>query len=81
MTDVRLQRRIVVVVATTRAAAASLRPVDGQVHAAVGRGIQLLDEMAEEISRDGGPEAQKQLAQARRELESLLDAGSGSRPS
>jgi len=71
-----LQRRILVVLVTTRAAAASLRPRDGEVRAAVQRGMDLLDGMAEEVTRDGGPETKEQLAQSRRELEALLDGGS-----
>ena len=71
-----LQRRILVVLVTTRAAAASLRPRDGEVRAAVQRGMDLLDGMAEEVTRDGGPETKERLAQARRELESLLEPAS-----
>lgn len=76
MDAARLQRRILVVVVTTRAAASSLRPGDGQVQAAVRRGIQLLDGMADEVAREGDAPTTEQLAQARRELESLLDGGS-----
>jgi hypothetical protein len=73
MDDAKLLRRIHVVVVTTRAAASSLPPGNGQVHAAVRRGIQLLDGMAEEVEREGGSDSRERLAQARRELASLLD--------
>ena len=71
-----LQRRILVVLVTTRAAAASLEPGDGQAHSAVLRGIQLLDGMADEVTREGDATANEQLAQARRELEGLLESAS-----
>jgi len=71
-----LQRRILVVLVTTRAAAASLGHGDGQVQSAVQRGIQLLDGMADEVARDGDAATNEQLAQARRELESVLGDGS-----
>ena len=71
-----LQRRILVVLVTTRAAASSLGDGDGQVQAAVQRGIQLLDGLADEVARDGDAATNEQLAQARRELESLLEDGS-----
>ena len=73
MDDARLQRRINVVVVTTRAAASSLRPSNGQVRAAVHRGIQLLDGMAEEVTADGDAGTREQLDQAKVELGSLLD--------
>ena len=76
MDAVHLQRRIFVVLVTTRAAASSLAPGDGQVQSAVRRGIQLLDGMTEEVAREGDAETNEQLAQARRELESLLGDGS-----
>ena len=76
MDDARLQRRILVVVVTTRAAATSLRPMNGQVRAAVQRGIQLLDGMAEEVASDGDAGIRQQLDQAKLELASLLDEGS-----
>lgn len=76
MDDARLQRRILVVVVTTRAAAQSLRPGDGQIRLAVQRGIQMLDGMGDEVARKGGPETQERLAQAKRELASLLDGRS-----
>jgi hypothetical protein len=76
MDDARLQRRIFVVVVTTRAAANSLRPMNGQVRAAVQRGIQLLDGMAEEVASDGDPGIRQELDQAKLELASLLDEGS-----
>jgi len=73
MDDARLQRRINVVVVTTRAAAVSLRPSNGQVRAAVQRGIQLLDGMNEDVARDGDAGTRQQLDQARFELASLLE--------
>jgi hypothetical protein len=76
MDALRLQRRILVVLVTTRAAASSLRPGDGQVQLAVQRGIKLLDGMADEVTRDGDAATSEQLAQARHELESLLGDGS-----
>ena len=76
MDDARLQRRILVVVVTTRAAAISLRPSNGQVRAAVQRGIQLLDGMNEDVARDGDPGTRQHLDQAKVELASLLDEGS-----
>jgi hypothetical protein len=71
----RLQRRILVVFVTTRAAVSSLGPGNGQVQSAVLRGIGLLDGMADEVARDGDAATSEQLAQARRELELLLDGG------
>ena len=71
-----LQRRILVVVVTTRAAASSLGARDGQVRAAVQRGIQLLDGMTEEVASDGDVTTREQLDQAKLELASLLDKGS-----
>lgn len=71
-----LQRRILVVLVTTRAAASSLGLGDGQVPSAVRRGIQLLDGMADEVTREGDASTNEQLAQARRQLESLLGDGS-----
>jgi hypothetical protein len=76
MDAARLQRRILVVLVTTRAAASSFGPGDGQVSAAVRRGLQLLDGMDDEVARAGDTETNEQLAQARRELESLLGDGS-----
>lgn len=76
MDDARLQRRINVVVVTTRAAASSLRPMNGQVRAAVQRGIQLLDGMAEEVASFGDAGTRQKLDQAKVELASLLDEGS-----
>ncbi len=73
MDDARLQRRISVVVVTTRAAANSLRPMDGQVRAAVQRGIQLLDGIADEVAHDGDARTRGQLDQAKVELAALLD--------
>jgi len=74
--EAHLQRRILVVLVTTRAAAASLGPGDGQVQSAVKRGIRLLEGMADEVARGGDAAANERLAQARRELESLLGDGS-----
>ena len=71
-----MQRRILVVMVTTRAAATSLRPGDGQVRTAVERGIALLDGMADDVERGGGPETREQLAQARRDRALLLDDAS-----
>ena len=76
MDAARLQRRILVVLVTTRAAVSSLGPGDGQIQSAVRRGIQLLDGMADEVTRDGDAATNERLAQARRELESLLGDGS-----
>ena len=70
-----MQRRIHVVLVTTRAAASSLPPGNGQVRKAVHRGIEMLDGMADEIERDSAPETQERLNQAKRELASLLDEG------
>jgi hypothetical protein len=69
-----LQRRILVVVVTTRAAASSLRG-DGEGRAAVLRGIQILDGMTDEVARDGDATARDQLAQARAELAAMLEDG------
>lgn len=71
-----MQKRILVVLVTTRAAASSFGPGDGQVSAAVRRGLELLDGMADEVTRTGDTATNEQLAQARRELESLLDGSS-----
>lgn len=68
-----MQRRIHVVLVTTRAAASSLPPGNGQFREAVHRGIQMLDGMADEVAGDGVPETREQLNQAKRELVSLLD--------
>ena len=77
MDAVRLQRRIFVVLVTTRAAVSSLEPGNGQVQSAIRRGIQLLDGIADEVAQDGDDATKEQLAQARREMESLLDGGQG----
>ena len=71
MDDARLQRRILVVVVTTRAAASSLRTANGEVRAAVQRGIQLLDGMTDEVA-EAGDGTREQLAQAKLELASLV---------
>ena len=76
MEAARLQRRILVVLVTTRAAASSLAPGDGQVETAVRRGIQLLDGMADEVTRAGDAATNERLAQARREVVALLGDGS-----
>jgi hypothetical protein len=76
MDDARLQRRIHVVVVTTRAAASSLVPGNGEVQAAVRRGIQMLDGMTEEVARAGDPATSDQLAEAKVELGSMLGDGS-----
>jgi hypothetical protein len=76
MDAARLQRRILVIRVTTRAAAASFGEGDGQVSAAVRRGLQLLDGMADEVTLAGDTATDEQLAQARGELESLLGDGS-----
>ncbi len=73
MDDAYLQKRIRVILVTTRAAARSLEPSNGQVHDAIRRGLALLEELAGDVARDGGPETHERLAQARRELESSLD--------
>ena len=73
MDDAYLRKRIRVVLVTTRAAARSLEPGDGQVADAYRRGILLLDAMSEEVASGGGSETREQLAQARRELESELE--------
>jgi hypothetical protein len=76
MDAARLQRRILVILVTTRAAAASFGEGDGQVSAAVRRGLQLLEGMDDEVTGMGDPATNEQLAQARSELESLLGDGS-----
>jgi hypothetical protein len=76
MDDRQLQRRILVVVVTTRSAASSLGARDGEVRAAVQRGILLLDGMTEEVARDGEAGTREQLDQAKVELASLLDGES-----
>jgi hypothetical protein len=76
MDTAHLQRRILVVLVTTRAAVSSLGPGDGQARSAVQRGILLLDGMTDEVIRDGDAATNEQLAQARGELESLLGDGS-----
>ena len=74
-----LQRRILVVVVTTRAAVASLQP-DGEVRAAVLRGMKILDGMTDEVARDGDAGARDQLAQAKVDLAAMLEDGTtGSR--
>ena len=78
MDPAHLQRRIFVVLVTTRAAASSLEPGDGQVPLAVRRGIQLLDGMADEVTREGDAATNEQLAEARRELEALLGSNGAS---
>ena len=75
MDAARLQRRIFVVLVTTRAAASSLEHGDGQVQTAVRRGIQLLDGMADEVAEEDDPATNDRLAQARRELAALLGDG------
>ena len=75
MDDARLQRRILVVVVTTRAAAASLIPANGEVRAAVQRGIQMLDGMTDEVAA-ADPVTRDQYTQAKVELASLLRDGS-----
>ena len=75
MDDARLQRRILVVVVTTRAAAASLVPANGEVRAAVQRGIQMLDGMTDEVAHADSV-TQDQLAQAKVDLATLLVDGS-----
>jgi len=80
MDDRQLQRRILVIVVTTRAAASSLGARDGEVRAAVQRGILLLDGMTEEVASDGDMRTREQLDQAKRELASLLDEESKSSP-
>jgi hypothetical protein len=76
MDAARLHRRIHVVVVTTRAAASSLPPGNGQVRAAVQRGIQMIDGMTEEVADIGDARTREQLDQAKLELASLLDEGS-----
>jgi hypothetical protein len=76
MDAAQLQRRILVVLVTTRAAASSHGLGDGQVQSAVRRGIQLLDGMADEVTQEGDAATNEQLAQARRELEVLLERAS-----
>lgn len=77
MDAARLQKRILVIAVTTRAAASSLPAGNGQIREAVRRGIQLLDGMTEDVYREGDPATSEKLAQARRELEALLDDGRG----
>jgi hypothetical protein len=71
--DAYLQKRIRVILVTTRAAARSLGPSNGQVDDALRRGLALLDELAGDVVRDGGSDTHERLSQARRELESSLD--------
>ena len=71
--DARLQRRIEVVIVTTRAAASSLEPGSGRANAAVRRGIQLLEGIAKGAGADPDPGVSDELDQARRTLESMLD--------
>ena len=71
MDDARMQRRILVVVVTTRAAASHLQGRDCDARAAVQRGIQMLDGMTDEVT-EAGDGAREQLAQAKLELASLL---------
>ena len=73
MDDAYLRKRIRVILVTTRAAARSLEPGDGQVADAYRRGLLLLDAMGEDVASDGGSETREQLAQARREVASALD--------
>ena len=75
MDDARLQRRILVVMVTTKAAAASLVPADGEMRAAVQRGIQMLDGMTDEVAQ-ADPMTRDQYAQAKVELATLLADGS-----
>jgi hypothetical protein len=77
MDEARLQKRIHVVLVTTRAAASSLPPGNGQISKAVRRGIQLLDGMAEDVAREGDAGTREELVQAKRELASLLGEDSG----
>jgi len=72
--DARLQRRILVVVVTTRAAAASLERADGEVRAAVQRGIQMLDGMTDEVARSDSV-TRDQHAQAKVDLATMLGDG------
>jgi hypothetical protein len=75
MDDARLQRRILVVVVTTRAAAASLVSANGEVRAAVQRGIQMLDGMTDEVAKADSV-TRDQHAQAKLDLASMLGDGS-----
>jgi hypothetical protein len=70
-----MQRRIDVVIVTTRAAASSLQPGGGDARAAVRRGLQLLDGIGEEVGDDGDAPTRQRLAEAQLELESLLEGG------
>ena len=74
MDDAYLRKRIRVILVTTRAAARSLQPGDGQVADAYRRGLTLLDAMRDEVASEADSETREQLAQARRELESALEA-------
>ena len=77
MDDARMQRRILVVVVTTRAAASPhLQGRDGDARAAVQRGIQMLDGMTDEVAEAGDPGTRDQFAQAKLEPASLLGDGS-----
>lgn len=71
MDDARIQRRILVVLVTTRAAASHLEGRNGEVRAAVQRGIQMLDGMTDEVA-EAGDGTRERLAQAKLELALLL---------
>lgn len=72
MEDGRLDRRIRVVLVTTRVAVASLEGTDGRGVAAIHRGLALLAALSEEIALSGDERARDQLELARNELGSLL---------
>ena len=71
-----LQRRILVVVVTTRAAATSLQPRRGEARAAVQRGIDMLDGMTDEVASDGDAGTRDQFAEAKVDLTAMLEDGS-----
>jgi hypothetical protein len=71
--DAYLRKRIRVILVTTRAAARSLQPGNGQASEAYRRGLLLLDAMREEVGSEADSETREQLAQARREVESALE--------
>jgi hypothetical protein len=73
MDEAHLLKRIRTVRVTTLAAVRSLGPSDGQAGDAVRRGLALLATIEDDVRQAGGSGARGELAQARRELVSLLD--------
>jgi hypothetical protein len=75
--DARLNRRLTVILVTTRAAVASLQPDGEQVTAAIRRGIALLESLEADAERDGDHAAIDRVRQARVEVESLDEGSAG----